>query len=344
MKIFRKTSFWFVQIIGWGIPSFINTSGKIFMNIKLSTTYIVCEGLLFFLSGILVTSILRNYYKKHISIHNLSKNDVLKISIATIISALLFSASIFIALLIYPLFHTESWELTTKSILINLINCFIYILFWTLLYFGIIHNRKSKTERLQLIASLKESQLNTLKGQINPHFMFNCLNNIRGLMLEDVEKSREMITRLSEMLRYSLTKNDVDTIVLKEELEMVENYIALSKIQLEDKLEFRKTIDSELLNAKIPPMIIQMLIENAIKHGISNLRKGGVVDLIISKESRQIMIQVINTGTLVSKNNATKVGLQNIQKRIRLLYKKKGSFSLKEINNTIIAIIKIPIC
>ena len=82
---------------------------------------------------------------------------------------------------------------------------------------------RDRIERLELNTTLKQAQLNTLKGQINPHFMFNSLNNIRGLMLEDVEKSREMLTKLSEILRYSLTKNNVDSIPVHEELEVVEN-------------------------------------------------------------------------------------------------------------------------
>ena len=93
--------------------------------------------------------------------------------------------------------------------------------------------------------TLKQAQLNTLKGQINPHFMFNSLNNIRGLMLEDVERSREMLTKLSEMLRYSLTKASNNAIALSEELEMVENYIELSKIQFEDRPHYQESVAAE---------------------------------------------------------------------------------------------------
>ncbi len=173
--------------------------------------------------------------------------------------------------------------------------------------------------------------------------MFNSLNNIRGLMLEDVEKSRDMITRLSEMLRYSLTKDKVDTIALKEELEMVGNYIELSKIQLEDRLRFSSQIDEKLLNVEIPPMIIQMLIENAIKHGISNLRNGGNINLSVSESKRQLVITVSNSGLMTENKSTTKVGLDNIKKRLALLYEDEASFFLKAENNTVVATIKLPL-
>ena len=185
--------------------------------------------------------------------------------------------------------------------------------------------------------------MNTLKGQINPHFMFNSLNNIRGLMLEDVEKSRDMLTKLSEMLRYSLTKNSVDGIALAEELEMVDNYIALSKIQFEDRLEFHKSVAEDTLQQQIPPMIIQLLVENAAKHGISNLKNGGTIDLEVTKNTEQLNIQVKNTGKLQIAKNSTQVGLKNIKQRLKLLYGEKAAFSLKEVEDNVIANITIPL-
>ena len=182
-----------------------------------------------------------------------------------------------------------------------------------------------------------------MKSQINPHFMFNSLNNIRGLMLEDVDRSREMLTKLSEMLRYSLTKNNIDAIAVEEELEMVDNYIDLSKIQFEDRLEFVKDIQKDCLHIQIPPMIIQLLVENAAKHGISNLKNGGRISLKISKGNDELSIQVANTGELRISKNSTQLGLNNIRQRLKLLYGDEAQFSLAEVDNEVIADIKIPL-
>ena len=203
--------------------------------------------------------------------------------------------------------------------------------------------KKVQFRQLALEANLKESQLNTLKGQINPHFMFNSLNNIRGLMLEDVTKARNMLTSLSETLRYSLTKSDVNSISLEDELEMVENYVAISKIQFEDRLQFETHIDKASLTKQIPPMIVQMLIENALKHGISNLKNGGKVSLSTSTKEAQLQIEVTNSGTLQTSKNSTQLGLKNIKKRLELLYGEAAIFTLKEIENQVVATIKIPL-
>ena len=201
----------------------------------------------------------------------------------------------------------------------------------------------SRETRLKLESNLKESQLNTLKGQINPHFMFNSLNNIRGLMLEDVDRARNMLTSLSETLRYSLTKSNVNSIALEDELEMVENYIDISKIQFENRLQFETNIDKTSLNTQIPPMIIQMLVENAIKHGISNLKEGGKVKLLTSIENGQLLIEVTNSGKLSSSPNSTQLGLKNIRQRLKLLYGEAATFSIKELGNKVVATIIIPI-
>lgn len=151
-------------------------------------------------------------------------------------------------------------------------------------------------------------------------------------MLEDVVKSQEMITKLSEMLDYALEKNTVDSILLKDELEMVENYVALSKIQMEERLTFKKDIDSSILGLSIPPMIIQLLVENAAKHGISTLKDGGTIRLDIKKYKEELTILVANTGQLKMDSNSTQLGLKNIRQRyvyfmearLVFIWRKKG--------------------
>ncbi|MEE9348508.1 MAG: histidine kinase [Flavobacteriaceae bacterium] len=346
MKINQNTLYWILQCLGWGSLAGLNTFGKFVSKSDLNKNYIYAEGLLFFLSAILATTIVRFYLKKRLTFEKFESKEFGTLAIGLILgSAVLFTSMLF-AKPIYNYFHNKNISFTTTEIISTLVNVVLFVFFWIIIYYTIKLLRKFAQNRLlhlELESSLKESQLNTLKGQINPHFMFNSLNNIRGLMLEDVDKSREMITRLSEMLRYSLTKNKIDKIALLDELEMVENYIALSKIQLEDRLIFKKNIEESLINTEIPPMIIQMLIENAVKHGISNLPKGGIVALSIQKETDNLVILVSNTGQLALSKHSTKVGLENIKKRLSLLYGKNAKFSLIENNNEVLAKIELPI-
>lgn len=346
MKNKQSTWFWLLQLFGWGFLVSIQLITKLNFAESINKTYILLEGLLIFSSGIIISTLLRYYLKKHIKLNETKKINYLKIVIAFFISSLAFSSLMFVAIPIYSNYHDKPLEVSNTFILSQIINSLFFFFFWIILYFVIkliLRYNQNNVERLKLKTSLRESQLNTLKGQINPHFMFNSLNNIRGLMLEDVEKSRDMITRLSEMLRYSLTKNNLDKIALSEELEMVENYIELSKIQFENRLIFNQKVDSKILNCEIPPMLIQMLIENAIKHGISNLPNGGKVSLNINKEETNLIIEVKNTGKLITDKTSTKVGIENIKKRLHLMYREKSEFSLTEKEENVVARITIPL-
>ena len=344
----RNTVFWLLQILGWGS---LNIVSVLILN-DMSTEFILYSFLAGTFIGTFSTGLLRWYLKRNILFDTFSAGDVLKIVVATILAAVVFGGLNFAFGFLYGKLGPEmsemevkilkafdSWGLIVFSSLFNVIlwlGC--YLVVKLLLRFN-----ANRIERLELNTTLKQAQLNTLKGQINPHFMFNSLNNIRGLMLEDVEKSRDMLTKLSEMLRYSLTKNNVNAIPLEEELEMVDNYIALSKIQFENRLQFEKDIDEETQQIQIPPMLIQLLVENAAKHGISNLKEGGKITLATRKNGEHLFIDVKNSGKLKIAKNSTQLGLKNIQQRLRLLYGEKASFSLKEEANEVVAHVKIPL-
>ncbi|MDN3594679.1 sensor histidine kinase [Zunongwangia endophytica] len=320
-------------------------------ELSLKTWQIIMDFFVVILLSIFFTHQLKRIINKFIPF------DALKLKQLFIVIGFLLAATVlfYSAYTIYNKFtytyiynRIDVLEHPSQSLENNLIfalNYFIYFAMWTVFYVavkGLMELNKSRETRLKLESNLKESQLNTLKGQINPHFMFNSLNNIRGLMLEDVPRARNMLTRLSETLRYSLTKSTLNSIALEDELDMVRNFIEISKIQLEDRLQFEEKIDKKSLNILIPPMIIQMLIENAIKHGISSLKEGGLIVLSTCLIDHQLQIKVTNTGTLRTSKDSTELGLKNIKQRLALLYGEKADFKLEEIENKVIASINIP--
>ncbi len=351
MDLSRKKSnysFWILQFLGWG---FINCL-SIFIMRKISTELIIYSIIFGILIGVFSTSILRWYLKRNISFEAFGIKELTKIVVSLLITCIIFGGLNFMFGYVYAKYGPGLTEEEIQmfkmydGVFIHIINSLFIVGAWTITYLVIkllLKLNRDRIERLELSTNLKQAQLNTLKGQINPHFMFNSLNNIRGLMLEDVEKSRDMLTKLSEILRYSLTKNNVNSISLQEELEIVDNYIDLSKIQFEDRLEFIKDIDQSVLQLQIPPMIIQLLVENATKHGISNLKDGGRIVLEAKQEDRLIKIKVKNTGRLRIQKNTTQLGLKNIKQRLKLLYADKASFSLQEIDGEVVADIKIPL-
>jgi len=344
-------AFWTVQLLGWGglmifsyqfTPDFDGFKGSSIFKLLL---------LVSFLSGVISTSLLRFYLKRSLSLDSFGLRELSKITVGILVASAIyylmnFSAGSFEGF--YPKDEVkipEIYRLDFNRVL-AVFSSILTIVAWTVFYMAVkivFKLNKDRLERSELDATLRQAQLNTLKGQINPHFMFNSLNNIRGLMLEDVEKSREMLTKLSEMLRYSLTKNDVNAIALEEELEMVDNYIDLAKIQLEDRLTFSKDIAPESLGTAIPPMIVQLLVENAVKHGISNLKKGGKIVVQVKHLANTICIKVFNTGKLQIAKQSTQLGLKNIKQRLRLLYGQRATFTLKEKAGEVEATIRIPL-
>lgn len=343
-------AFWAVQCIGWGGLTYIaylftpNTDGY------KETNFFFFLLIVTFGIGITSTGLLRWYLKANVSLDNFNTQELVKILFAVGAASLLYFGLSYATGYLKAYFDSEVVKIPEIykefGLGLALLNSFLTIIGWTIFYMSVkivFKLNADRLERSELNAALKQSQLNTLKGQINPHFMFNSLNNIRGLMLEDVERSRDMLTKLSEMLRYSLTKNDVNSIALKDELEMVENYVALSKIQMEDRLQFKTEIAPDTMDQLIPPMIIQLLVENATKHGISKLKDGGTIKLRTAHQNNELLISVSNTGKLTIAKDSTQLGLKNIKQRLRLLYGDKASFTLEEVNGEVVSNIKIPL-
>ncbi|WP_034923702.1 sensor histidine kinase [Gillisia sp. CAL575] len=327
------------------IPSYILKYQTSVEDGRLKPVYVVLEGLLWLIIAILLTAAIQYGIARFRKIDEHFGFKIIKFIGFVAIASLLFN------LILWPILdvlyeyiqHKESPK--EGNLGTNIYNWFVWIIWYSITTSLTLNNdvKKARVKNAELLANLKESQLNTLKGQINPHFMFNSLNNIRGLMLEDVDRARNMLTSLSETLRYSLTKSDSNAIALEDELEMVENYIEISKIQFEDRLLFESNIDKSSLNVQIPPMIIQMLVENAIKHGISNLKDGGKISLSAIKKDNQLLIEVANTGNLIQSPDSTQLGLKNIEQRLELLYGEAATFNLNEIENRVVATIKIPV-
>lgn len=210
---------------------------------------------------------------------------------------------------------------------------------WLFLYFFYhIYERLNRLqlEQLRLTASVKEAELRALKSQINPHFLFNSLNSLRALIDEDAPRARESVTRLANMLRYSLQSGQLETVPLEDEVRTVEDYLALEQIRHENRLRVRWEITDEVRRQAVPPMLLQTLVENAVKYGISVRREGGELVINARVEADCIRIRVTNPGDLnaPSSNSAaragssTGVGLRNASERLKLLFGERATLQL----------------
>ena len=153
-----------------------------------------------------------------------------------------------------------------------------------------------------------------------------------------------MITHLSGLLRYSVQFNNRERVKLEDELEIVQNYLNLESIQFEDRLRYKLEIKPETMDKQIPPMAVQLLVENAIKHGISNLPQGGDINVRSYLDQNALMVEVINTGQLKDTTDSTGIGLKNASDRLKLLFGKLSDLTIKNLDaEHVSASFKIPL-
>jgi LytS/YehU family sensor histidine kinase len=191
---------------------------------------------------------------------------------------------------------------------------------------------------------MREIELNSLKAQLNPHFMFNSMNSIRALVDEDPGLAKTAITQLSTILRSSLLIGKRKTIPLEEELNVVRSYLALESIRYEERLSVNIEVESGASTCHVPPLMLQTLVENAIKHGISKLTKGGSISLNAIIKNGSLYIRIENTGKFERKNRNKEsgIGLANTRKRLDLLYGDQADFKIYNANGMVRTEILIP--
>ena len=212
---------------------------------------------------------------------------------------------------------------------------------WLVIYFQVLARRGRQTlERraLELSIVARDAQLRALRSQLNPHFLFNSLNSLRGLITEDPARAASMVTGFAGLMRYSLGSDRRETVTLAEEMEAVGDYLDLERVRFEDRLRVEQTVTPDALTARIPPMMVQTRVEN----GIANLRDGGLVGIDASVTDSRLRIRVTNTGTLSPGAGTTGVGLENVRERLRLLYGATASLSLDGHDGTVTAMIVVP--
>ena len=189
--------------------------------------------------------------------------------------------------------------------------------------------RSAEMEALRLALIAQTSQFHALRSQLNPHFLFNCLNSLRELIDEDRNRAKRVIDLLSALLRYTLRADRVEMVSLKEELGAVEDYLALEKVRFEERLQTWFDIDPQSLEVRLPPMLLQTLAENGVKHGIARLPSGGELAIVTVVLEGNLRVAVTNTGKLSdATGEPTAIGLDNARERLRLMYGAGASLTL----------------
>ena len=220
----------------------------------------------------------------------------------------------------------------------------VYFFIWYVLYFTY-HYFDQYNKSLKYEASMVQIELNNLKSQLNPHFIFNALNSIRALVDENPGKSKQAINQLSNILRNSLASDKKRLTKFEDELKIVKDYLGLEHIRFEERLKTEFDIDPESHKFYVPPLMIQTLVENGIKHGISKLTAGGVIQMKTLVENDQLKIRIRNSGRLINgeKKSPRGIGLKNTIQRLKLIYGDEASFRIvNENDNFVLTEVIIP--
>ncbi|MCY4755902.1 sensor histidine kinase [Pelomonas aquatica] len=199
-------------------------------------------------------------------------------------------------------------------------NTAIMLWLWLAVWFGLSWLRRwrlGEIAKWQAEAAARALELQVLRAQINPHFLFNALNNLRALVNEDPARAREMLTRLSNTLRHTLQHSARERVPLADELAVVRDYVALEQLHHEERLRVDWQVDPAAMAASVPPMLLQLLVENAIKHGIARTPGGGVVDVRIARDGEKLSLAVGNPGQWKpGSSDGTGLGLAHLRERL----------------------------
>jgi two-component system, LytTR family, sensor histidine kinase AlgZ len=204
-------------------------------------------------------------------------------------------------------------------------------------------SREAQERALQARVLARDAELKALRAQVNPHFLFNCLHSVSALTSSDAGKAREMCILLADFLRTTLRLGGKETITLEEELALVRGYLAIEKVRFGARLHMEEDVQKQTMETLIPPLLLQPLVENAIRHGIANLPEGGVIRLSVQEKARVVSIVVENSFDPESPAPLkTGLGLDNIRQRLDTRYGPEASISVKTEGNRFQVSLRLP--
>lgn len=337
----KKVAYWTLQIAGWSVYAIVNLFFLILADTfeERRAVNIILSAAWFLLS----THLFRNYIIRN-KWFALSPGGIIWRVMAIIfllgVSNYLFQ--IFLSFILGTINFETDFD--TFVVLTYIFAAMVFYFLWSLLYF-IYHFIERYNNSLKYEALINEIKLNQLKSQLNPHFIFNALNSIRALVDEDPAKSKLAITQLSGILRGSLVGNKKILTTFNEEINTVKDYLALEAIRFEERLQTIFEIDKTGECFQVPPFMLQTLVENGIKHGISKLKDGGTIHIKTYVVNDHLHIEIRNTGIFINgteqKNKG--LGIENTLQRLHLLYGNRADFSISNENeSTVLTRLVIP--
>lgn len=219
---------------------------------------------------------------------------------------------------------------------------------WTAIFFIMLYNTRLKNEHEMLLRaknSVKEAQLQMLRYQLNPHFMFNTMNAISTLIYKNEnQKAGEMLDKLCDFFRYSLDQNTEQLSSLSKELELMSLYLSIEKVRFQERLNVSINVADDAKLAKFPSLLLQPIVENAVKYGIETQKSGGEVSITIEKHGEKLHVQVFDTGSgdININESGFGIGLKNTRERLMALFGDKASVEIEHVQDGTVVSLVMP--
>ena len=344
------STYWKIQLIGW-ITASLYWGLSAFLTGNFIWKMGVIDLILDVSIGITLTHIYRNFALKNkwnkLNLKMLLPRIIFSILILSLLYMVLIVGKLYLVRLLIFKNETVSFLAFFQSVQLQVFITGTRLMsIWVLAYHLYHYSRlelETVKENARLSIIIKEAQLNNLSAQLNPHFFFNSLNNIKFLVIENPDAARRAIDLLSELLRNSLNSNIGKLISLDDEINLVRDYLELEKIRFEERLQIKIETSVDLSKYLILPFSIQSLVENAIKHGIEKRKSGGFLTVKVEMENDFIKITVQNSGKLSNEITNLGIGLSNLKERLLLQYNGNASFEIMQMEDeTVLTTILIP--
>lgn len=346
-------AYWTCQLLGWGLHGASLAYSGI-ATLPVPWERIVLEIGVLNLTAIGLTHLLRVFLLRR-GWAKLSMRQLLPRSVAAsvLLGFVLGAAMHFMA--VAPLWGSNALDqadldaipsviLAIDPLTLRTVNWSLAFFIWIALYISItsVHERHAaELRQSELSRALQAAELKLLKSQINPHFLFNSLNSVRALIAEDPARARDAVTQLAGLLRYTLSSDHDELVTLERELKTVGDYLALESLRFGDRLRVELDIAAGARDVRIPVMVLQTVVENAIKHGIAELPSGGVLRISATLRDGALQVEVRNPRPMnPTPREQQGTGLYNAEERLRLLFGSGATLEL-DLSQTDLAIARI---
>jgi hypothetical protein len=333
--------YWILQVAGWGIYTLLRIIGAATV-LQLPWGKSALELAIFGGAGLAISNWLRDFVRRHkwaaLSIPKLATRIVVAGFIVGTPLGIMTQISDVSALqdpgpVLQEYAPALSAGVTvTIQILLQIANWAVLYMIWLAIYFAAVGLREYRTVRLkqsELARALQLAELRLLKSQLNPHFLFNALNTVRSLIADNPSRAQSAVTRLANTLRYTLSSRQDELATFAQELDIVTDYLELESMRFEDRLRIERDVPADAASVYIPAMLLQTLVENAIKHGIAELPSGGLLRISAVLENEMLNVEIENSRPPAPiPATGEGVGLRNARDRLRLLFGTRATLDL----------------